>query len=84
MWNTLIVGRDPSQANLLLNPRDTTISGIHLRLSYRDGIMKAKDISSNGTFINNRKIPDDTPLRNGERIRLASSEFIITWTPIQQ
>ncbi|MGM9590376.1 MAG: FHA domain-containing protein [Faecousia sp.] len=84
MRNTLIVGRDPMRANLLLDCADTSISGIHLRLTYIDGVMHAKDISRNGTFIGKVKIGDDAILNNGEQIKLGNSEFIITWTPLSQ
>lgn len=82
MERTLIAGRDPKRAQLLLNASDTSISGIHLRLTYQNGEMRARDISRNGTYINDHRIKDEVVLGNGQRIRLANAEYTITWTPL--
>ena len=79
MGREMIIGRDPRRAKMLINCPDSSISGMHLRLSYENGIMKAKDISRNGTFVNGKRIQNTVVLHSGDQIRLANSAFIITW-----
>ena len=79
MVNEMIIGRDPKRAKMLINYPDLSISGMHLRLSYENDIMKAKDISRNGTFINGKRIQNSVVLNSGDQITMANSAFIITW-----
>lgn len=79
MGKELIIGRDPKRAKLLSNCPDSSISGIHLRLIYEDGLMKARDISRNGTFINGKRMVDSVILHSGDTIKMANSTFTITW-----
>ncbi len=57
------------------------ISGRHCRFSYREGQYYLADIgSSNGTFLNGRKLERDMPqqLHDGDMIRIANSLFRVT------
>lgn len=79
MGREMIIGRDPRRAQMLINHPDASISGMHLRLSYENNVMKAKDISRNGTFVNGKRIQNTVVLHSGDQISLANSAFVITW-----
>ena len=79
MGREMIIGRDPRRAKMLINYPDASISGMHLRLSYENNVMKAKDISRNGTFVNGKRMQNTVVLHSGDQISLANSAFIITW-----
>ncbi len=70
------VGRDPRCAVALDDP---TVSARHARLEYRDGVWRVTDLgSTNGTFVNGRRVQQQT-LRRGDVIQFgrASGRF---WT----
>jgi pSer/pThr/pTyr-binding forkhead associated (FHA) protein len=61
---------------------DTTISSQHATIDYRDGCFYLRDLrSSNGTFINGKRMSDpdvvrEAMLKTGDRIRFDAFEFI--------
>lgn len=68
------VGRDSRRADIVLD--DPTISGEHARIRYEGGQFFAYDLAStNGTFINNRKIQRQM-LMDGDVIRFGSAEAV--------
>lgn len=53
---------------------DTFVSQIHSRLFQRDHVVWVEDLgSTNGTFVNDRRIEAATPLRLGDRLRVGQS-----------
>jgi DNA-binding winged helix-turn-helix (wHTH) protein len=63
-----IVGRDDS-ADIVLP--ETTVSRRHARLTVIDGKGVLEDLGSqNGTWVNERRVTEPTPLADGDRVRL--------------
>ena len=68
------IGRRPG---LDLSLPSMQISGLHAELVQVGGRVFVRDLNStNGTYVNGRRINhQDTPLRDGDRIRLGTLEF---------
>lgn len=71
------LGRN-SRAELILNPEDKKLSGIHCKVRWRNGALDIWDTeSTNGTFVNGvsiRKLGMAT-VENGQTVRLGSYEY---------
>lgn len=71
------LGRN-SRAELILNPEDKKLSGIHCKVRWRNGALDIWDAeSTNGTFVNGvsiRKLGMVT-VENGQTVRLGSYEY---------
>ncbi|MEX2275026.1 MAG: FHA domain-containing protein [Actinomycetota bacterium] len=53
---------------------DTYASQSHARLSYRDGAWAIQDLgSTNGTFLNERRLEGTSEVRAGDRIRIGTT-----------
>lgn len=62
------VGRAGGCAVLL--PDDTFVSQLHARLFRRDGSLFLEDLgSTNGTFLNGRKVTAAVPIRKGDKVQ---------------
>ncbi len=62
------VGRAGGCAVLL--PDDTFVSQLHARLFRRDGSLFLEDLgSTNGTFLNGRKVTAPVPIRKGDKVQ---------------
>ncbi len=73
----VVLGRDPVAANFVLS--DDRVSRVHAMLLFRDGHYLVKDLnSSNGTFLNGRRVAGTAPLKPGDRIGITpfSLEFV--------
>ena len=73
----VVLGRDPVAANFLLS--DDRVSRVHAMILFRDGQYLVKDLnSSNGTFVNGRRVVGVIPLKPGDRIGISpfSLEFV--------
>lgn len=72
-----VIGKDPSADAIIdFNP---AISRRHCKITYRDERYFIEDLgSSNGTYVNRKRI-DETiiPLKNGDRLILANTKFIV-------
>lgn len=69
----LVVGRNPDSdsSSALLPVSDSTVSRHHARLRLADGRLFLADLgSSNGTFVNGRRLRGETELSPGDRLRL--------------
>jgi pSer/pThr/pTyr-binding forkhead associated (FHA) protein len=67
---SMLVGRDPACDLVIDLPM---VSSRHVLLSRRDGQVLIKDLgSSNGTFVNGRRIEGETTVYNGDLIALGS------------
>ena len=71
----MTVGRERGDINF---PDDGYVSGLHARISLRDGKYYLSDLgSSNGTFI---RIRSERPLQSGSFVLLGQQLFKITLT----
>jgi pSer/pThr/pTyr-binding forkhead associated (FHA) protein len=71
---TTSLGR--SSANEIVLTSDDFASGRHARLSRHGGLLYVEDTgSTNGTFVNGRKIVGATQLRSGDTVRVGSTTF---------
>lgn len=78
----VVLGRDPTAANFLLS--DDRISRVHAMILFREGQYVVKDLnSSNGTYLNGRRVSGVAPIKAGDRIGIApfSLEFVQTPQP---
>jgi pSer/pThr/pTyr-binding forkhead associated (FHA) protein len=67
----LTVGRAPG-CGVALN--DTTVSQLHARLFRQEGRLWVEDLgSTNGTFVNRRKVSSPVALRKGDRLQVGAT-----------
>jgi len=53
---------------------DTYVSSFHARIFSRDGAWYVEDLgSTNGTYLNQRKVVSAAPLRTGDRVRVGKT-----------
>ncbi len=72
--NRLTIGRKDGN-DVILPFRN--VSSFHAIIECVDGIVYLEDLNStNGTFLNNSKITSRVPVKNGDRVRFASYEFV--------
>jgi hypothetical protein len=68
---TLQIGR-ASQCDI--RPNDTYVSQMHARISNRNGSWVVEDVgSTNGTYLNQRKVTVPTEISPGDRIRVGKT-----------
>lgn len=71
---TTNVGRS-AESDIVLKSDDYA-SGRHAKLTRHGGLLYVEDAgSTNGTYVNDRKIVGATPLRSGDRVRVGSTTF---------
>lgn len=76
----MTLGRD-NRADLILNPEDRRLSGVHCKIRCKDNVMNIWDNNSkNGTFVNGVPIMQMglATVRNGQSVRLGSYEYRVT------
>ena len=72
--STLVLGR--SQTCEISMPDVTALSRSHLRLTYRTETVVIEDLgSTNGTYVNDRRIEEPTPLQSGDRFQAGGAHF---------
>ncbi|MGA2382550.1 MAG: FHA domain-containing protein [Gemmatimonadales bacterium] len=79
---TIVIGRDPASAQILIRADDEKhVSGRHTEIQfYSDGRVVVRDLGSrNGTWLNDRPLKDDAPLNVGDRLLLgnAPTELVV-------
>lgn len=69
------VGRS-SEADLML--RDPEVSRLHARFESRNGVVYVDDLgSSNGTFLNGRRVTESIEVREGDRVDAGTTRMVI-------
>lgn len=69
---TLMIGRAPS---CQIRPDDTYVSQMHAKISNRNGSWVVEDVgSTNGTYLNQRKVTVPTEISPGDRIRIGKTQ----------
>ena len=69
------VGRGPRADFVVDAP---LVSRVHCRLAATESILTVEDLqSTNGTFVNDRPVAE-SPLRNGDRLRLGRLELTVS------
>jgi hypothetical protein len=70
----IAIGReaDPQRRTLLVGEGSSGVSRLHCEIVLRDGELKLRDLSSFGTFVNERKITRETILERADVIRVGS------------
>ncbi|MBO7707480.1 MAG: FHA domain-containing protein, partial [Thermoguttaceae bacterium] len=72
--DVVVIGRNP-HCDICLD--DGAVSRIHARIRFDGARFTISDIaSSNGTFLNGRRLANPAALYNGDRIRIGSGEFV--------
>jgi pSer/pThr/pTyr-binding forkhead associated (FHA) protein len=72
----LTVGRAPG-CQITLD--DTYASQLHARIFRRDGQLFVEDLgSTNGTYLNRRKVTAPLPLRKGDRLQVGKTVMELT------
>jgi hypothetical protein len=68
------IGReaDPQRRTVLIAEGNTGVSRLHCEVVLRDGELKLRDLSSFGTFVNDRKIVGEATLERADVIRVGS------------
>jgi pSer/pThr/pTyr-binding forkhead associated (FHA) protein len=57
-------------------PDDTFVSQLHARVFRRDGAVFIDDLgSTNGTFLNGRKLTTAEPVAKGDRLQIGNTIF---------
>jgi pSer/pThr/pTyr-binding forkhead associated (FHA) protein len=59
--------------------RDPEVSRRHLRFDSRSGVVYAEDLaSSNGTFLNGRRLSEPIEIREGDEIDVGTTRLVVT------
>jgi hypothetical protein len=68
------IGRetDPQRRTLVVAEGNSGVSRVHCEVVLRDGELKLRDLSSFGTFVNERKVAGETTLKRADVIRIGS------------
>jgi pSer/pThr/pTyr-binding forkhead associated (FHA) protein len=58
---------------------DNYTSQLHARLYRRDGALHVEDLgSTNGTYVNGRKVTTPVALERGDRVKIGATVFEVT------
>jgi hypothetical protein len=70
----VLIGReaDPQRRTVVVGAANSGVSRAHCEVVLRDGELKLRDLSSFGTFVNERKVIGETTLERADVIRIGS------------
>ncbi len=70
----IAIGRepDPQRRTVVVAAGNSGVSRVHCEIVFRDGELKLRDLSSFGTFVNERKVAGETALNRADVIRVGS------------
>ncbi len=81
----VLIGRLPGEAGLELKGADTSVSRVHAELVERGAGIELRNVSPNGTNVDDEVILDSTEIKPGARIVIgASHPFTVTWTSFEE
>ena len=83
---TIVLGRDPAGAQVLIRTdEEKHVSGRHAEIQFRtDGVAVVRDLGSrNGTWVNDRPVKDELPLRKGDRLVLGLADTTLLVTALE-
>ena len=81
MGDRVAVGRDPARSQFVV-ANDKHMSGIHFTVECGEqGVRVVDRQSSNGTFLNGKRIKDAAPVSDGDEIRSGETVFLVHLTP---
>jgi pSer/pThr/pTyr-binding forkhead associated (FHA) protein len=70
----LLFGREaePGRRTVLVGEGNSGVSRLHCEVVLRDGELRLRDLSTFGTFVNERKISGETALKRADVVRIGS------------
>jgi hypothetical protein len=70
----LAIGReaDPRRRSVVLGNGSNAVSRLHCEVVLQDGELKLRDLSSYGTFVNEKRVAGETSLKRADVIRIGS------------
>jgi hypothetical protein len=70
----LSIGReaDPKRRSVVLGNGSNAVSRLHCEVVLQDGELKLRDLSSYGTFVNEKRVAGETSLKRADVIRIGS------------
>lgn len=76
----VLIGRLPGEAGLELKGADTSVSRIHAELVERGAGVELRNVSPNGTMVDDEVILDSADIEPGARIQIGSNHhFSVNW-----
>lgn len=78
---TIIIGRDTGAAQILIRADDERhVSGRHVEIQFRtDHTVVVRDLDSrNGTWLNDKRLKGEAPLKVGDRLLLGNAPTVLT------
>jgi pSer/pThr/pTyr-binding forkhead associated (FHA) protein len=83
---TIVLGRDPGAAHILIrSDEEKHVSGRHAEVQFRiDGVAAVRDLDSrNGTWVNDRPVKDELPLKLGDKLTLGAAATTLVVTALE-
>jgi pSer/pThr/pTyr-binding forkhead associated (FHA) protein len=77
---TIAIGRDPAVVQVLIRTdEERHVSGRHAEIQFRaDGTVVVRDLESrNGTWVNDKRIKGEAPLKVGDRLLLGNAPTVL-------
>jgi len=77
---TIVIGRDAAAAQVVIRAEDEKhVSGRHVEIQFRsDGQVLVRDLGSrNGTWLNDKPLKADAPLKVGDRLLLGNAPTVL-------
>jgi pSer/pThr/pTyr-binding forkhead associated (FHA) protein len=78
---TIVIGRDPGAAQVVIRADDERhVSGRHVEIQFRtDHTVVVRDLGSrNGSWLNDKPLKGEAPLRVGDRLLLGNAPTVLT------
>jgi pSer/pThr/pTyr-binding forkhead associated (FHA) protein len=82
---TIVIGRDPGAAQIVIRADDERhVSGRHVEIQFRtDHTVVVRDLGSrNGSWLNDKPLKGEAPLRVGDRLLLGNAPTVLTVTAL--
>jgi pSer/pThr/pTyr-binding forkhead associated (FHA) protein len=77
---TIAIGRDPAAAQIVIRAEEEKhVSGRHAEIQFRaDGTVMVRDLESrNGTWLNDKRLKGEMPLKVGDRLLLGNAPTVL-------